>query len=194
MPDPTTKRQEAARSRNIGLAESATTGWKAAVNTTWEADIAGGDFSFQHRFLLQEVGGGGWNNATEIIEYSVNGGTWTAVTASSSVQWTSSSGYADGDDAVTQHLGSGSYNAVNDAMTELNDRGSTTLPDLAGNTEYECEFALKIIAADFTAGTDSIRLRIVDPSGPLEQYNDPASLFDIDIINSATRSRRFMVV
>ncbi len=190
--DPITLRQDAARGRNDDGSQTTAT-WKALANTTYSLDkndAVSGLIDFRHRFVLQEIGGGGKNNWLEAIQFSKNGGTWTNVGSGTDVQWTSTSGYADGDN-TTQQVGSGTFVTTNLACTEIDFQGASASPDMAGFDEFECEFMLRIIAANFTTGVDDFRLRTVIGSGfaDLDQYNS-ASLFDITIVDSTPPAGR----
>lgn len=190
-----TLEQTSARGRNDDNNEATAT-WKAAINTSYDLDIAGGDVPFRHRFLISETGGGGKSNFTEEIQYRINGGTWTDVgAATTGIQWSGSIHYTDDDDTTEQMGGSRPFDGTNSAMTEVNYTGSSTEPDLssvAGGTEFECEFMLKAIQADLSAG-DTINLRIRESATDLDNYVS-ASLFDIDIISSAARTRRAWLI
>lgn len=173
-------RQDMARGRNDDGSESLAT-WKAATNTAYSQIV---DVAFRHRFLIQETGGGGFDNFQEIIEFSLNGGTWTPVPASAAVivqkvtLW-----YNDGDNAA-QRLGGGDYQGVNGGMTHSDNEGDAGIPDLIGNDEFECEFCLQI-EGEFANNGDKIRLRIIESAAnPLTQYNS-ASLFDITVSKPA---------
>jgi len=190
--DPVVLRQDAARGRNDDGSQTGAT-WKAAANTTYSLDkndSAGGFIDFRHRFVLQETGGGGKSNWLERIEFSINEGAWTAVGASTDVQWDSTLNYADGDD-TTRQVGSGTFVSTNAGCTESNEQGDSGSPDLAGNDEFEAEFMLRIITANFSTGVDDFRLRSVIGSGssPLDEYN-AASLFDITIVDTSAPAAR----
>ncbi len=187
--------QTSARGRNDDGSESAAT-WKAAINTSFDLDIASGDVRFRHRFLISDTGGGGKSDFAEEIQFRINGGTWTNVGAATSVRWAASSHYIDDDDTTEQMSGSRPFEGTNSAMTENNFTGSSTEPDLdsiAGGVEFECEFMLILLSADVSAG-DTVNLRIRENANDLNNYIS-ASLFDIDIINTTpARSRRAMIL
>jgi hypothetical protein len=186
-----TTRQDAARSRNDNGNETAAT-WKAATNTAWTLTFAVSDvfLTFRHRFVIQEVGGGSVDNFLEEIQFSHNGGTWTNVGATTTVRYTASGFYADGDD-TTQQLGGGTFVDANSAMTESDYQGSSTEPDMSGNDEFEAEFMLRINKADIS-DTDTIRLRVMEDGAELDQY-DAASLFDITMEVIVPERRVFII-
>ena len=78
-------------------------------------------------------------------------------------------------------------------MTENDFTGAAGEPDLpsgAGGSEFEAEFMLRLIAADFTAGSDEFRLRARINGADMDNYV-AASIFEIDVItSSAGRTRR----
>ena len=152
------------------------------------------DETFRHRFVIQEVGGGGATNFEEVLQFSINGGDWTAPdttgVGAEAIRAVASGFYVDGDD-TTQRVGGGPFIIANQAMTESDDTGSATEPDFAGNDEFECEFALLIPSVNVGDG-DTIRLRIIKGAEVLDQYN-AASLFDITVDKPAAIRRVFLV-
>ena len=112
-------------------------------------------------------------------QYRKNGGTWTDITAASSnVKTLNSANFADGDDVISQLLGTEAYNSSNAAAEETS--GTFTMPnDFLVGTVIETEIAVTIISADL-ANLDDLDFRIVKSNATvLDTYTQTATLTDV---------------
>ena len=183
-----TRTQESARGRNDDGNELLAT-WKANADTAY-TQLTG--TNFRHRILLQLTTSQGNNNTAEQWQYSLGGGTWTNITSSSSVvKGTASAHYTSPDD-TTQQVGAGTFVTTNSGLIESGGAGPTTVPDMDGNDECEFEGCFQIVEADVSDG-NTIRLRLIEDSDELENYNSD-SLFDITVSIPAAAARRLFTV
>ena len=112
-------------------------------------------------------------------QYQKNAGGWVDITAASSnVKTFNSSNFADGDDVISQLLGTETYNSSNAAAEETS--GTFTMPnDLLVGTVIETEISVTIISADL-ANLDDLDFRIVlSDATELDTYTQTATLTDV---------------
>lgn len=153
------------RGRNDDGSESGAT-WKATQGTDWTQDTG---VNFRVRFRIDETASRSWSNKTWNLYYQRNSGGYSAVGASTPVQFSLSSNFADGDDCTSQLTGgTGTFVTDNNGMKETT--GGATNTGSAGYL-FEVEFCLILDQAQLT-DTDTINLRIYDGSSAIAAYTD----------------------
>jgi hypothetical protein len=192
--------QDAFGGRGDGSGEGeAAVNWKYADGTTGDTAVNAKnrdwtqtvDENFRLRFVIQEVGGLAADNFQETYQYNLNGTGWNPVATNDTVPLKSviSLEYTSGSD-TTRQLGSGTFISNNDAQIFQNVSGSATLPDLTGNTEFECENCFQIVGSQVSHG-NTLQVRIVrSGSIALDTYTNTPTI----TINKPTSARRVMVV
>lgn len=180
--------QESARGRNDDGNETTAT-WKANADTVYTQLVG---TNFRHRILVQLTTSVSKNNFAETWQYSLGGGTFTDITTSSSVVKAVLTAQYAGPIDTTQQIGAGTFVTTNAALIENTGAGSTTVPDMAGNDEFEAEGCFQIVGGD-VSDADTIRLRLQVDAADFNNYNS-ASLFDITVDKPAAASSRIFTV
>lgn len=151
--------QAAFRIRNDDGSQSGAT-WFAALNTNATLTV---DTNWRVRFLLKNTGDGESARVWQ-LQYNLNAAGWISVDGSSSVVRSSASTHETNAAALTQQLGSGTYDtSASDEFEEVDGR-TDAVEALAAGQETEVEFCFQIRSADVTDG-DSVQLRVTVYSG-----------------------------
>ncbi len=160
--------------------------YAAALDTTYDLDLSGGNAQLRLRIGIENTGGGAGASAFK-LRYSKNGGAYADVTsASSNVKVVSTTYFADGDD-VPQLITSGTYQSDNNAAEDST--GAFTLTaGLAAAARFEAEIALEFIAADL-ADNDSLDFRVTQSDATvLDTYTVTANVTINKVTGRFTRS------
>lgn len=153
-----------------------------------------GSTNYRIRVLIQETNGGAVGNTPFQWQYRhVEGSdTWTDFTTSGDIRATSSSYFATDDDTTSgssNRIGSGTYIAENNAMSETGSSGSTC--DWSGNDEVEAELCFLVDASFLSSvsGGDTIYLRVlVDATVIGTTYAPVFALANAYTLDATTRS------
>lgn len=137
--------------------------WRQALNTNDSWRVTTG---LRVRFTMLELGGGGSTSKTFTLYYSKNSGSYTAVGASTPIQFSLSSNFANNDNTTQQISVGGTYVATNLGMQETTGGITNTVP---ASNQFEAEWCLIIDAAQVADG-DTFDLRVYKTSSPVNTY------------------------
>ena len=152
--------------------------WRANLNTDITGLVVDSDVELRLRYEIKVTVATATTPAFK-WQYRKNAGTWTDITAASSnVKTLNSSNFADGDDVISQLLGTEAYNSSNAAAEETS--GTFTMPnDFLVGTVIETEIAVTIVSADL-ANLDDLDFRIVESDATeFTTYTQTATLTDV---------------
>lgn len=150
------------RFRNDDGSETTAT-WRQALNTNDSWRVTTG---LRIRFTMIEQGGGQSTSKTFTLYYSKNAGAYTAVGASTPIQFSLSSNFANNDNTTQQISSGGTYVATNLGMQETTGGITNTVPV---SNQFEAEWCLIIDAAQVSNG-DTFDLRVYKTSSPVNTY------------------------
>jgi hypothetical protein len=172
--------QKSFRFRNDDGTEATAT-WMAPANTNVAIES---DTTFRLRYLVQEEYNENWywtqsgpSGMRFSWWYRINGGSWTVMSATTPVQFDSTSQLVNGA-ATTQQLGSGSFVTDNNNQYETNWQNQK---DTTSGQEHECEAGLQVDSAQVNPG-DYIEIEVhwrpgSNSNKPMEQTVVPAKFW-----------------
>lgn len=152
--------------------------FKAAENTAITQAVQS---ALRVRIQIDETASRAWTNKTWNLRYSLNGGAYTAVSASTPIQFASSSNFADGDDCTAQlTAATGAFTSNNNGMKETT--GGATNSGNAGEY-FETEWCLTIDETQVAHG-DTINLRVYDGTTAITTYSQTPGITVSDPVDA----------